>query len=213
MVGNVIIMNPQNGNILSMATYPDYNLNEPFTPNNSISKKNWNKLDSSGKSDFLYKMWTNTAVQSTYEPGSTFKLITAAAALEEDLITLNHAGDFHCSGYQVVSGITINCWKKDGSHGSQSLTQALGNSCNPAFMQLGKKVGATTLYKYYEAFGLFNKTGSGLYGESSSVFHNLEKVGSVELATMSFGQRFNITPLQLITAVSSIANERCINET
>ena len=118
-------MNPQTGDILSMVTYPDYNLNDPFSPNKSISSKEWKKLSSEKRTDFLYKMWNNSAVQSTYEPGSTFKLVTAAAALEENIIAPNHAGDFYCSGREPVSSIKINCWRKNNPHGSQTLREAL----------------------------------------------------------------------------------------
>lgn len=209
--GNVIIMNPSSGDILAMATYPDYDLNTPFTPTNSSLLEGFDSLSSEEKNNLLFSMWKNKAVQDTYEPGSTFKLITSAAALEENIVTPD-TGDFICTGSENVDGTKISCWKSDGSHGSQNLTKALGNSCNPAFIQLGRKVGARTLYKYYDAFGLFNKTSSNLYGESSGIFHDLDDVGEVELATMSFGQRFTITPLQLITAVSAIANEGVLME-
>lgn len=205
--GTVIMMEPSTGNILAMATYPDYNINIPFAPNSSIRTDNWDELSSEEKNNLLYKMWNNTSVQNTYEPGSTFKIITAAAALEEGLIHPNHAGDFYCAGTEKVSDADIRCWRSYDPHGYQSLRDALANSCNPAFIQLGRKIGAKTLYKYYEAFGLFETTGSSLYGEQRGLFHNVNNVGEYELATISFGQRFTITPLQLITAVSSIANE------
>lgn len=211
--GNVIIMNPSNGNILAMSTYPDYNLNTPFTPNTTELQKNWESLSSEEKSSALFKMWNNTAVQNTYEPGSTYKIITAATALEENLISPDNNNDFLCTGSEQVSSISINCWRNSDPHGYQSLRKALANSCNPAFIQLGRKIGASTLYKYYRAFGLFNTTNPFFYGESNSVFHKLENIREIELATMSFGQRFTITPIQLITAVSAISNERCSNET
>jgi stage V sporulation protein D (sporulation-specific penicillin-binding protein) len=156
-------------------------------------------------------MWANKSVAETYEPGSTFKVITASVALEENITSTDVAGDFYCKGYETfedTSGSTIKiaCWRTN-PHGVQTLREALCNSCNPAFMQLGKRIGATTLYKYYEAFGLFDSTNSGLYGEQSSIFQNLSNVGPVELATMSFGQRLNITPLQMITAISCVAND------
>jgi len=205
--GTVIMMDPGTGDILAMATYPDYNINIPFAPNSSIRSDNWDELSPEEKNNLLYKMWNNTSVQNTYEPGSTFKLITAAAALEEGLIQPNHAGDFYCSGSEKVSDANIRCWRSYDPHGSQSLKQAMANSCNPAFIQLGRKIGANTLYKYYEAFGLFETTGSNLYGEQRGLFHTVSNVGDYELATISFGQRFTITPLQLITAISAIANE------
>ncbi len=205
--GNVIIMNPSSGDVLAMATYPDYNLNAPFTINNPELKEKWDKLSSDDKNNALFNMWKNTAVQSTYEPGSTFKIITAAAGLEEGLITPDNHSDFYCSGYEDVSGVTMRCWKYYEPHGSESLREALGNSCNPAFIQLGRKIGAKTLYKYYKGFGLFNTTNPYFYGESNSVFFDESTINEFNVATMSFGQRFTITPIQLITAVSAVANE------
>ena len=204
--GNAIIMNPTNGDILAMATYPDYDLNSPREPNASLAS-NWDSLSETDQLNSLYKMWRNKAISDTYEPGSTFKIITAAIGLEENVTSTDIAGDFACNAYELVSGTRINCWKSPSSHGSQTLRQALMNSCNPALMQLGKRLGASTLYKYYEAFGLLGKTGISAPGEATSYFWDLEDVGPVELATMSFGQRFRITPIQLITAVSSVAND------
>ncbi len=208
--GNVIAMNPKTGDILAMAAYPDYDLNSPYTPN-TVLAQTYDSLTTEEKSESLYKMWANKSVSETYEPGSTFKVITASIALEENLISTDKVGDFYCKGYEEFediagSSIEINCWRKE-PHGIQSLRQALCNSCNPAFMQLGKKIGSTTLYKYYQAFGLFHPTNSGLYGEQNSIFQNLDKVGPVELATISFGQRLNVTPLQMATAISCIAND------
>ena len=209
--GNVIVMDPKTGDILGMASYPDYDLNSPYTPNSTLAQT-YDSLSSEEKSEALQKMWANKSVAETYEPGSTFKIITSAVALEENITTTDKAGDFYCKGYEEfedassTQSIKIKCWR-DNPHGVQTLRQALCNSCNPAFMQLGKRIGAPTLYKYYEAFGLFNSTSSGLYGEQSSIFQKLENVGPVELATMSFGQRLNITPLQMITAVSCVAND------
>lgn len=208
--GNVIAMNPKTGDIIAMASYPDYDLNSPYTPNSTLSQT-YDSLSTEEKSEALYKMWANKSVAETYEPGSTFKVITASVALEENITSTDVAGDFYCKGYEEfedVNGSTtkISCWRAN-PHGVQTLREALCNSCNPAFMQLGKRIGATTLYKYYEAFGLFDSTNSGLYGEQSSIFQNLDNVGPVELATMSFGQRLNITPLQMITAISCIAND------
>ena len=205
--GNVIIMNPQNGDVLAMATYPDYNLNDPYTINSQELKDTWDTLSQEDKSNSLFKMWNNPAVQSTYEPGSTFKIITSAAGLEEGIVDPDTPGIFYCSGSENISGIVMNCWRYDNPHGAQSLRQALGNSCNPAFMQLGRKLGAHTLYKYYKGFGFFDKTNPYFYGESNSVFFDENNINEFNLATMSFGQRFNITPIQLITAVSAVANE------
>lgn len=199
--GNIIIMDPSTGDILAMATYPDYNLNSPFEPNESLSST-WDTLSNTAKNNSLQKMWRNKSVSDTYEPGSTFKLITASAALEEGIIETDALNDFNCIGYESVSGSTIKC---TGLHGSQTLRQALQNSCNPAFIQLGQRLGADNLYKYMNAFGLFTKTGIATSGEVTGLYFS--SVGPVELATASFGQRFTITPLQLITAVSSIAND------
>lgn len=208
--GNVIAMDPKTGDILAMASYPDYDLNSPYTPNAALAQT-YSSLTEEQKSESLFKMWANKSVAETYEPGSTFKIITSAIALEENITTTDKSGDFYCKGYEEFddvsnSKIKINCWRSQ-PHGVQTLRQALCNSCNPAFMQLGKRITAPTLYKYYDAFGLFESTNSGLYGEQSSIFQSLDKVGPVELATMSFGQRFNVTPLQMITAVSCIAND------
>ena len=209
--GNVIVMNPKNGDLLGMACYPDYDLNSPYTPN-SVLAETYDSLSTEEKSEALYKMWSNKSVADTYEPGSTFKVITSAVALEENITTTDKAGDFYCKGYEEFEDVNnktikINCWRNYQPHGVQTLREALCNSCNPAFMQLGKRITATTLYKYYDAFGLFDSTNSGLYGEQSSIFQKLDNVGPVELATMSFGQRLNITPLQMATAISCIAND------
>lgn len=209
--GNVIVMNPKNGDILGMACYPDYNLNSPYTPNSTLAET-YDSLSNEEKSESLYKMWSNKSVAETYEPGSVFKVITASVALEENITTTDKLNDFYCKGYEEFEDssasqpLKISCWRAN-PHGVQSLRQALCNSCNPAFMQLGKRIGAPTLYKYYEAFGLFDSTNSGLYGEQSSIFQKLDKVGPVELATMSFGQRLNVTPLQMATAIACVAND------
>lgn len=208
--GNAIVMDPKTGDILAMASYPDYDLNNPYTPNTALAQT-YESLNAEQKSEALYKMWSNKSVAETYEPGSTFKVITSSIALEENITSTDKPGDFYCKGYEEFadvanSTIKIKCWRAE-PHGVQSLRQALMNSCNPAFMQLGKRIGAPTLYKYYKAFGLFDTTNSGLYGEQSSIFQKLDRIGPVELATMSFGQRLNITPLQMITAISSVAND------
>lgn len=195
------MMDPTTGDVLAMATYPDYNLNTPFEPNDSLSST-WDKLSDTEKSNSLQKMWRNKSVSDAYEPGSTFKLITASAALEEGICETDTAGDFSCIGYETVSGSIIHC--TSSGHGSQTLRQALENSCNPAFIQLGARIGADTFYKYMNAFGLFTKTGIATSGEVTGLYFS--DVGPVELATASFGQRFTITPIQLVTAVSAIAN-------
>lgn len=201
--GNVILINPDNGEIMAMATYPDYNLNDPYTPNSMISD-GWDKLSDTEQYNKLYSMWRNRAVLDTYEPGSTFKVITASIALEENLVKTDTAGDFYCPGSQTVSGTKIRC---TSAHGAESLRNALENSCNSALIQLGQKIGASTFYKYLKAYGLFDKTGIDVPSEASSSFWAEKNVGPVELATMSFGQRFTISPIQLITAVSAVAND------
>ena len=202
--GTCIVMNPKTGDILAMATYPDYNLNTPFTPNSYLAKT-YASLSDEEKTNAIYKMWSNKPVSELYEPGSVFKLITASAALEENITDTDVAGDFYCNGYQMVDGRRINCWDPK-AHGSQDLRHALMNSCNPALIQLGTRIGTANLYKYYKLFGFFDKTGIDLPGEANSIFSEESKVGSVERATYSFGQRFSITPIQMITAVSAIAN-------
>lgn len=202
--GTTIVMDPSTGDILAMASYPDYDLNSPFTPNSYISE-NWDRLTTSEKSTLLQKMWNNKCITDTYEPGSVFKTITAAVALEEDISDVDSKNKFFCSGVEVVADRNIRCWRAK-PHGAQSLRDAYNNSCNPAFMQLGKLIGSTSLYKYYDAFGFFKKTGISLSGEAGGIFFDLDDVGPVQLATMSFGQRFTITPLQMITSISAIVN-------
>ena len=204
--GVAIVMNPHNGDVLSMATYPNFDLNSPREPNSTLAPI-WGELSENEQLNSLFGMWRNRAVADTYEPGSTFKVITAAVGLEENIVTTDEPDDFYCRGYELVNGIKINCWKYETTHGSQTLRESLMNSCNPALMQLGSRIGEETLYKYYDAFGLFDKTGIATSSEANSQFWPLENVGNIELATMSFGQRFRITPIQLITAVSAIAND------
>ena len=203
--GSMILMDPSTGDILAMATYPDYNLNTPFEPNDTLLAT-WDTLSSEEKTNSLYKMYSNKVVNETFEPGSVFKPIIASIGLEENIVQTDTAGDFYCNGSQKVADISINCANRSG-HGSQSLRNALENSCNPALIQLGSRIGVSTMYKYFQAFGLFDKTGIATAGESSSQFHSESSVGPTELATMSFGQRFTITPLQMITAACAIAND------
>lgn len=205
--GSIIAMNPKTGDIMAMATYPSYDLNSPYEPYTDEMKSIWETLDSKAKTESLQAMWRNKAISDTYEPGSVFKLITSSAALQEGITDTDKAGEFNCSGGIEIAGTRIKCWRYYRPHGSQSLRQALMNSCNPVFIGLGQKIGVTKYYEYLRKFGLFSKTGIQLPGEANSIFVKEEKAGPVELATISFGQRFEITPLQMITAVSSIANE------
>ena len=206
--GSIIAMDPRNGDILAMANYPSYNLNTPYEPYTDELKANWSSLDAKEKTTALQGMWRNKAISDTYEPGSVFKTVTASAALEEGLVTnIDQQGQFCCTGSIEVSGTRIKCWRYYRPHGPESLRLALMNSCNPVFIGLGQKIGVTKYYEYLRKFGLFSKTGIRLPGEANSIFVKEEKAGPVELATISFGQRFEITPLQMITAVSSIANK------
>ena len=204
--GSIIVMNPQNGDILAMANYPNYNLNEPYEPYTDELKAIWDSLEQAEKTTYLQAVWRNKAIADTYEPGSVFKLITASAALEEGITDTDNEGEFTCTGGIEVAGVRIKCWRYYRPHGSESLRQALMNSCNPVFIGLGQKMGVTKYYEYLEKFKLLQTTGIDLPGEARSIFLAKEKAGPVELATISFGQRFEITPIQLATAVSSIAN-------
>lgn len=205
--GSIIAMDPTNGDILAMATYPSYDLNTPYEPNTDELKSAWDSMEQKDKTTSLQGMWRNKAISDTYEPGSVFKLITASASLQEGIITdIDAPGQFCCTGAIEVAGTRIKCWRYYRPHGSESLREGLMNSCNPVFIGLGQKIGVTKYYEYLRKFGLFSKTGIRLPGEANSIFVKEEKAGPVELATISFGQRFEITPLQMITAVSSIAN-------
>ncbi len=204
--GNIIAMNPKTGDVLAMATYPNYNLNEPYSAYTEELNGIWSTLEQGEKAKNLQAVWRNRAIADTYEPGSTFKTITASAALEEHITDTDNSGEFCCTGGIEVAGVRIKCWRYYRPHGSESLRQALMNSCNPVFIGLGQKLGVHTYYSYLQKFGLLEKTGIDLPGEGGSIFLKEEKAGPVELATISFGQRFEITPIQLVTAVSSIAN-------
>ncbi len=204
--GNIIVANPTTGDILAMATYPSYNLNSPYEINNEKLKNVWDTLSNKERSEALQGMWRNKAIADTYEPGSTFKLVTTSAALEEGITTTDKSGEFCCTGSINIAGTRIKCWRYYRPHGSESLRQALMNSCNPVFIGLGQKIGVDTYYTYLEKFGFLNKTGIDLPGEAKGIFLDKSKVGPVELATISFGQRFEVTPIQMISMVSTIAN-------
>lgn len=202
--GSIIVMNPQNGEIYAMASKPDFDLNEPFTINNEELKSMWDTLSSEEQNKQLNQMWRNFNINDTYEPGSTFKIITSAAGLEEKAVSVNDM--FNCGGGRVVAGRLIKCWRSPRSHGSLNFIQGVQNSCNPVFMDVAERLGAEKFYKYMKKFGFDRKTGIDLPGEAVGIMHDLKNVGPVELATMSFGQSFQITPLQLLRAVSSVIN-------
>ena len=182
---SIIAMNPKNGEIYAMVDYPEYDLNDPF------------------EGEDLNSMWRNSCVSDTYEPGSTFKIITASIALEENLVTIDER--FYCPGYIVVEDRRIRCHKTAG-HGSESFVEGIQNSCNPVFIDLGLRIGSDRYYDYFKKFGLLDKTGIDLPGEAGTIMHEKDKIGQVELATIAFGQSFQITPVQLMTTVSSLIN-------
>ena len=196
---SIIVMNPNNGEIYAMVNAPEYNLNDPFTLNyeSGLSK------DDSEYQKLLNKMWRNQCINDTYEPGSTFKIVTATAGLEENVVDVNSS--FSCPGFKIVEDRKIRCHKTTG-HGAETFVQATMNSCNPVFIEVGLRVGPTKFYGYMQKLGLMNKTGVDLPGEAGTIIHKLENVGQVELATMSFGQSFQITPLQLLRAASAVVN-------
>lgn len=197
---SVIIMNPQNGELLAMVNVPEFNLNDPFTFNMEIEDES-GKMGS--KQELLNQMWRNPAINDTYEPGSTFKIITAAAGLEAGVVKLEDT--FSCPGFRIVEDRKIRCHKV-GGHGSETFLQGAMNSCNPVFIDVGQRLGVEQYYRYFIQFGLKGKTGVDLPGEASTIMHKKENMGPVELATVSFGQSFQITPLQLITTAASIVN-------
>ncbi len=219
---SVVLMNPQNGEIYAMVNVPEYNLNEPyslvnvedlyveehisgtgFREVNRSQKKLTTEMTEKERQDALNSMWRNFCINDTYEPGSTFKLVTATAALEENVVSLEDG--FSCPGFRVVEDRKIRCHKV-GGHGAQTFKEGFMNSCNPVFMDVGARVGVECMYQNYEKLGLFEKTGVDLPGEASSIMHKPENVKSVELATMSFGQSFQITPMQLLRAASAVVN-------
>lgn len=196
---SILVMNPQNGEILAMVNEPEFNLNEPFALNMEIDTE----LSEEEKQNALNKMWRNQCINDTYEPGSTFKIITASAALEEGKVSLSD--QFNCPGYKIVEDRRIRCHKV-GGHGAEDFTHGIMNSCNPVFIEIGLRIGSDRFCDYFEQFGLLSRTNIDLPGEASTIMHKRENIGQVELATMSFGQSFQITPIQLATTVSSIIN-------
>ena len=219
---SVIVMKPDNGEILAMVNVPEFDLNDPFTliqtetkeePESAETeetaaepegtKTEEKKPKEQNKQDLLNQMWRNPCINDTYEPGSVFKTITTAASFEEGVVSLND--HFFCPGYKMVEDRRIHCHKRTG-HGSEDFTQGIMNSCNPVFIELGLRLGVDNVYKYFEQFGLLNRTGIDLPGEASTIMHDRKNVGPVELATISFGQSFQVTPIQLATTVSSLIN-------
>lgn len=197
---SILLMNPQNGEIMAMVNVPEFDLNDPFTLNTGVDAS---ILSDEEKQDALNQMWRNRCINDTYEPGSTFKIITASAALEEGVVELDDT--FSCPGYRVVEDRKIRCHKV-GGHGQETFVEGVMNSCNPVFIDVGLRLGADTFCDYYEQFGLMDLTGVDLPGEAGTIMHKRENIGTVELATMSFGQSFQVTPIQMAATVSSIVN-------
>lgn len=207
---SIIVMNPQNGELMAMVNVPEFNLNDPFTLNQNLRSQSLQELAAgnqgatgAGKQELLNQMWRNTCINDTYEPGSTFKIITAAAGLESGVVKLTD--QFSCPGFRVVEDRKIRCHKV-GGHGAETFLQGAMNSCNPVFIDVGQRLGVDGYYKYFTQFGLKGKTGIDLPGEAATIMHKKENMGLVELATVSFGQSFQITPVQLITTAASIVN-------
>lgn len=196
----ILLMNPQNGEILAMVNVPEFALNDPFTLNTGEESGN---MSDEEKQDALNQMWRNGCINDTYEPGSTFKIITASACLEEGVVHLDDS--FSCPGYRIVEDRKIRCHKV-GGHGAETFVQGIQNSCNPVFIDIGLRLGVDNFYKYFQQFGLLNLTGVDLPGEAGTIMHKKENIGLVELATMSFGQSFQVTPIQMATTVSSLVN-------
>ena len=197
---SVLLMNPQNGEIYAMVNVPEFNLNDPYELNTGVDAES---LSDEELMEELNQMWRNGCINDTYEPGSTFKIITAAASLEEGVVDLEDT--FVCPGYRIVEDRKIRCHKV-GGHGTETFVQGIQNSCNPVFIDIGLRLGADRFYDYFEQFGLFSLTGIDLPGEAGTIMHKKEDIGTVELATISFGQSFQITPVQLAATVSSIIN-------
>ena len=194
----IILMNPQNGEICAMVNWPEFNLNEPFELPEGVSASSEEE-----KQELLNQMWRNGCINDTYEPGSTFKIITSSACLEEGVVDLDDT--FVCPGYKIVEDRRIRCHKV-GGHGAETFVEGVQNSCNPVFMEIGLRLGAERFCDYFEQFGLMEKTGVDLPGEAGTIMHRLENIGEVELATMTFGQSFQVTPVQMAATVSSLIN-------
>lgn len=197
---SILLMNPQNGEIYACVNVPEFDLNDPFTLNTAVDTSSMSEKE---KQDLLNQMWRNPCLNDTYEPGSTFKIITMAAGLEAGVVTVNDR--FYCPGYKIVDDRRIHCARRTG-HGSQNFIEGAQNSCNPVFIEVGLRLGTENYYHYFEQLGLLKKTGADLPGEAGTIMHKMENMGNVELATVAFGQSFQITPIQLATTVSSIIN-------
>ena len=202
--GVIILMNPMNGQIYALANKPDFDLNEPFTINNPEMAAIWDSFTQEQQMTQLNRMWRNFAINDTYEPGSTFKIVTSAAGLAEGVVTLDTR--FSCGGSMTVGGRQIKCWRSPRSHGSQSFLQGVQNSCNPVFMTIGEQLGAELFHHYLMLFGFDEKTGIDLPGEAVGIMYGPDRMGPVELATMAFGQSLTITPMQLVTAAATVIN-------
>ncbi|MBO5142723.1 MAG: PASTA domain-containing protein [Clostridia bacterium] len=205
--GNCVVMNPKTGDILAMATAPDYDPNDPFTVQDIKIQANWDNMTVSDKTKARQEMWRNRAVTDTYEPGSVFKTITAAIAIEEGLVTNVDAVNFSCTGSLKVEGWDIKCWRSYNPHGPQSLRKGLMNSCNPVFMNVALRIGAGTFYEYLDAFGVSKSTGSGILGEVSGIIHKAENATDSTVATAGFGQGFTLTPLNMLNVMCCLAND------
>ena len=197
---SILLMNPQNGEIYVCVNVPEFDLNDPFTLNADVDASGLNEQE---KQDLLNQMWRNPCLNDTYEPGSTFKIITMSAGLEAGVVSVNDR--FFCPGYKLVDDRRIHCARRTG-HGSQSFVEGAQNSCNPVFIEVGLRLGVENYYHYFKEFGLLKKTGVDLPGEAGTIMHKMENMGNVELATVAFGQSFQITPIQLATTVSSLIN-------
>lgn len=197
---SILLMNPQNGEIYACVNVPEFDLNDPFTLNTDVDTTGMTQQE---KQDLLNQMWRNPCLNDTYEPGSTFKIITMSAGLEAGVVSVNDR--FYCPGYKVVDDRWIHCARRTG-HGSQNFVEGAQNSCNPVFIEVGLRLGVENYYHYFEQFGLKKKTGVDLPGEAGTIMHKMENMGNVELATVAFGQSFQITPIQLATTVSSLIN-------
>ena len=196
---SIIAMNPNNGEILAMVNAPEFDLNKPYNLNYTTNEKNSSKE----KQDLLNRMWRNQCINDTYEPGSTFKVITSTAALENNQVTMDTR--FSCPGFRIVDDRRIRCHKTTG-HGTETFVQGVQNSCNPVFMEIGQRLGVSNMFKYLKKFCILDKTGIDVPGEAGTIMHKQKNVGEVELATMSFGQSFQLSPIRILTTISAVIN-------